>query len=126
MGAGCWRCGGQLEGLLDQGVGQGPERGKGGSHGDICRKNDPDRGNRLCKGPEAGPRLVCLRNRAIGVSGAEGARAEVEEKKEERAGPCGLTVRTWAITRAPSRGGPRPTGLLTGALWRWRGADVAT
>lgn len=45
---------------LDKGFEQGPA--EGGHHVDICRKNDPGKGNSLCKGPEAGLSLACLRN----------------------------------------------------------------
>lgn len=99
MGEGCFK----EEGQLDlSGFGQGPEGGEEGNHTDIRKKNDPGKGHSLSKGPEAGPCLACLRNserawcvwNRVSKGGSRG---------NEAGGPCGLRVRTWAITGARER-----------------------
>lgn len=52
----------------------------GGKHVQgTCRRNSP------CKGPEAGPRLVCLRNNEKAcVAEAEGVRRRVRRMRTDR------------------------------------------
>lgn len=48
-----------------------PERQEGSSHANIWRKNILERGNNICKGPEMGMRLMCLRKRNKDVMAEE-------------------------------------------------------
>ena len=50
---------------------QKPKGVKGMGQGHVWRKNNPGKGIGLCKGPEVGGCLACVRNSEISVAGLE-------------------------------------------------------
>lgn len=114
------------EGLSEKGTfqEQKPEGGEGLKA--LWGKSVPSRGDSRCKGPGAGPSLVCSRNSEksrVSDGGEEGERVRAEVRVVMRPDPVG-PHRLWGSLWLLLRDGYHGTLLSRGIVWCGEGGDA--